>query len=101
MEYTKEYFKEHIEALRTLKNSKGGLNYYGEGRLSLAEAVENLILCEVGVSVGKMECEPSFNTQKTIRYNSETKECFDELGNFLGLGEYNESTKTMVISDQH
>ena len=45
MEYTKETFLEHIEALRTLKKSKGGLNEFGTGRLALAEQVENLIIC--------------------------------------------------------
>lgn len=55
MKYTKEVFEEHLEALRTVKNSKGGLNDYGEGRLALAESVENLIL------FGVVSSKPNIN----------------------------------------
>ena len=44
----------------------------------------------VGISAGLMKCKPSINRQKTIKYNPETKEVFDELDNFLGYGTYDE-----------
>ena len=55
----------------------------------------------VGISDGLMECKPSFNTQKTIRYNSETKEVFDELDNFLGYGTYDEENKILHVEQKH
>ena len=55
----------------------------------------------VGISADLMKCKPSINTQKTIRYNTETKEVFDELDNFLGYGTYDEKSKILSVEQKH
>ncbi len=51
----------------------------------------------VDISAESMKCKPSINFQKTIKYDPDTKKVFDELGNFLGYGTYNEKNKTIII----
>jgi len=65
------------------------------------KAKEQCDINGVGISAGLMKCNPSFNEQKTIRYNSETKDVFDELDNFLGYGTYDEKTKTLSVEQKH
>ena len=55
----------------------------------------------VSISADLMKCMPSINTQKTIRYNPETKEVFDELDNFLGYGAYDEKSKILSVEQKH
>lgn len=55
----------------------------------------------VGISADLMKCKPSINRQKTIKYNTETKEVFDELDNFLGYGTYDEKNMTLSIEQKH
>jgi len=54
MRYTKEDFKKDLEYLRNLEK-EGELSKEKEGELAMAEAVENLILCEVGVTLPTKE----------------------------------------------
>ena len=69
--------------------------------LPAIEKLNNNCCASVGISVGKMDCKPSDYRATKVKFNAVTKECFDERGNFIGFGIYNESTQTLIVSAQH